>query len=340
MSKAEKTCLLKVCQTRKVPVVKVRLGPVAEFTSKILTVVSFHQSCGVLGASIQKLMERNKQTRGSTSRKRQRSDSEEDAVTETMDPPILHVVLLVPSKSSALTSDLKSRNRVLWCLVRCTVATLWRSRLVGSRATRSLPLKVSMTFCFQDDFCLTLDQDKLVRCMAEQHQAAPSEYQILHSLDQFIIKCDQSTNSNLKTQLNQALDAVKGDSHKRECFALNFVGGNDCEASKGANIADYFYAQTREEFGRKSSYKQAYAGLLFMSTDDGKDHGKFEKKIMKKLYKICKREHIPVIQSQLLQNRPSCQDHEAATITMIQHFAYQDRLQGLMHNSSNETKDL
>lgn len=58
MSDTEQIALRKVCESMAVPLITIRLGPVAEFTSKILSIVAAHHSRGIIGP--QALLEMNR----------------------------------------------------------------------------------------------------------------------------------------------------------------------------------------------------------------------------------------------------------------------------------------
>ena len=168
MTQAENRTLQAVCQRMNIPSVKVRLGPVAEFTSKILSLVAFHHANDRLLPALRAL----------SSRKRPR----EEACVIGREPSSLHFIVCV--QKTAISTELSERDTILWTLVRCVVVALWRSRLVGKASQESTVLQNRMTLVLSDGKTLSLSQESLVKGMAERHQAAPCEFQILSELAQ------------------------------------------------------------------------------------------------------------------------------------------------------------
>ena len=60
MSDAENASLSNVCEQLKIPLLPCRLGPVPEFTSKIVCVAGYHFYKGLLGSGLIKLWERKR----------------------------------------------------------------------------------------------------------------------------------------------------------------------------------------------------------------------------------------------------------------------------------------
>jgi hypothetical protein len=192
MSSIELRVLQDVCMQEKLPLLRVRVGPVPEFTSKILSVIAFHHAHGYLGLSMKRMAEMQ------TSRKRKHAEDSKKLATASHDSTstntegnvtILHTVCIVPIETQQFTLSMENRSRLLWCMVRCTVASLWRSRLAGQEYVS--PLRNRLSFVFSDGTVLTLEQESLVQSMAEQHQAAPSEYQILSAITRQLESLDQ-----------------------------------------------------------------------------------------------------------------------------------------------------
>jgi hypothetical protein len=121
----------------------------------------------------------------------------------------LAYILLVPFDSSVVTVDLHARHR-LWPLIRCAVVSLWRSR-VASHTTRSAGLSAGpsalaadattsaanhnrLLLVFADRLMVELDESSIVE-MAERHQAAPCEHQVV----QLIQKQIQEAQRQLRT---------------------------------------------------------------------------------------------------------------------------------------------
>jgi hypothetical protein len=192
MYKSENRALRRVCDANAIPLLRIRLGPVAEFSSKILTVLAYHDANNrLLPACLLLLMCSQETTPPSfavvgTGTKLQNTSS------NTSSGVILHFICQVPSPSDCVSTRLEDRNRWIWCMVRCIVSSLWRSRLASGKGNSSSSLQDSnmtglknrLSFLFQDGVVLTLDQMDLVTDMAEQHQAAPSEFQILSMVRQ------------------------------------------------------------------------------------------------------------------------------------------------------------
>lgn len=202
-----KTC----CLLSKVPLVPFRVGPVPEFTSKILSVVAYHHAQERLGPAILCLCNDNTTitTNNNTNNKSEllmdnnsnNKEKQDDAFVswnnnKTCCSNKLHVVCSLPLLSSALSCDVQHRSssRLLWALVRVTVCTLWRSRLASSSSNntppttttsttqQSSPLQNTLTIVFEDGLVLSLEQEDFLTFLAYQHQAAPCEYQILQAL--------------------------------------------------------------------------------------------------------------------------------------------------------------
>ena len=97
MTTKENSMLAKVCSELKIPLLSCRLGPVPEFTSKILSVVTYHNAVGALGPAAwhmwkrkQGMLHANKETDIATAHCRKRR---------------LHVLCNTPISSAELTHD-------------------------------------------------------------------------------------------------------------------------------------------------------------------------------------------------------------------------------------------
>jgi hypothetical protein len=106
-------------------------------------------------------------------------------------------------ESRSITTDLTLRSRALWCLVRCTVTALWRSRLASlssatMAATTGPLITTTLRLVFCDGTILRLGQDEIVNSLAEQHQAAPCEYQILAAIEKQLKEQQQRRQANPK----------------------------------------------------------------------------------------------------------------------------------------------
>ena len=123
MTSKENKILQTVTNQLGIELVGIRLGTVPEFTSKILSILAYHhsQSNNILGIAIERLLLLKSSDTGPT--------------TTALSPPQvqnLNIVCTVPLLSTEITTSLKERCRVHWCLVRIIVTTLYRSRLIGA----------------------------------------------------------------------------------------------------------------------------------------------------------------------------------------------------------------
>ena len=171
MSKKENEILQDICKKQNIPLVQVRFGAVPEFTSKILSILSFHHSERKLGGSLLRLIGRL-------------DAKPEHTFDNSKRRTWLHVVTTVPLDSKSISTDLSKRDYVHWSLVRIIVCTLWRSKLVSSSVV--LQHANSLHLLFNDGVLVSLQETDFVTRLAEQHRAAPSEFQILQALKDFI----------------------------------------------------------------------------------------------------------------------------------------------------------
>ena len=298
----ENRVLRTCCLAAKVPLVRVRLGPVPEFTSKILTVVAHHHANGRLGPAILCLCDQLE---------RQRNDSDTHDDTSTSETLKLHVVCSLPLLSDVLSSDLCNRSRALWALVRVTVCTLWRSRLASNTCTTTSPLQNTLTILFEDGVALTLEQDELVTSLALQHQAAPCEYQILEALRK---KRDKAVSKWNQEHADELVKSVMDGQSLLPTYAL------DLQMEDTSN--DLLWALY--SLKREATHVQAGQLVALLRIRNGRDSLTPDNEAIKLIRKSCERQGIPVLRQSVI----TCpvQDEEAATITMLQHFIYQGRL--------------
>ncbi len=210
MTENENKNLAFVCKSLNIPLVGCRLGPVAEFTSKILQILTVHVAKKKLKPALLKLHQNQNQSVDITTPTKKKkewtniSNGDVKSVKRIGKCPLikdvtnrLHVIVTLDLPSSALTSSLSERSYVMWTIVRLTVCTLWRSRVASSRQSKTnletdsishtanaaaCDLENVLTFSFNDGLFLTIEQNALVDMLAKKHQAAPSEYQILEAL--------------------------------------------------------------------------------------------------------------------------------------------------------------
>lgn len=179
------------CNNLNIPLVGCNLGRTAEFTSKIISAMICHHNHGVLGGAVARSWKNGVKygNLGITQiiAAEKPTDSVQDHTKSSNRNSgvfVMHAVSMVPIKSSELSTDVSKRSFALWCIVRLCVCTLWRSRLASSvnENCNSGQLMNVLSIVFQDGLVLRLEQNDLVKSLADKHQAAPSEYQILNAL--------------------------------------------------------------------------------------------------------------------------------------------------------------
>jgi len=361
MRSAETDCLRSVVESRRDDrhpnntvsppppprrLLQIRLGPTPEFTSKILTVVAFHHAHHRLGPAVQRMMLfQGQQARQAT------TSVSESLVSSTTDsyprrpPPFLHFVCLLPISSDDLSADLDDRNRVLWGVVRCTVVALWRSRLAGGRGDGAVVCGNRLTFLFQNGAVLTVDQGELVQSMAEQHQAAPSEYQILTALLQKIKADDASLVARTTTGgidwKATSKNILKSLIGKNKDNPPNYAVDFECLDAADTCISTHlFYSKTqaREATTSPPLTVHQHGSLsvmtvlpLYHSRSDGDGFDESSASLLEDrrrcLVRALRKNQIPVVAGRsLVDPGPSCIDREASIITLVQHLSYQRRL--------------
>jgi len=345
MTHEENRALRSVCLDLKIPLVAFRLGPVPEFTSKILTVVSYHNARGVLGPAAYRLWKRNLTVGTKTN-------------NDTLVPPIkpcggtrcIHVVCGVPIRSGDLTADLSARSRILWCLVRVCVCSLWRSKLAStssSSATRNISLENTLSLIFEDGLIVTMQQEDLVKSLAEKHQAAPCEYQVLlalcrkrdeaaaarsgssdgcanyQSIDQFVKKQARNWRRN----------ALESENSLCCCVHVPLSEKTSTER-KGRSLTDLVYSDSTSATRNLPMNTTTCNGDALIFVHMGIRHNVHSSASMDRssseeneaVKSAFQKAHVPVLEHNIVTPSTFSQDAEATTITMLQHFEYQDRL--------------
>jgi transcriptional regulator NrdR family protein len=90
------------------------------------------------------------------------------------------------------------------------------------------PLTNRLTLVFEDGQAVTFEQDELVTSLAEQHQAAPSENQILKALQAKLEKISASAVQDWKTMAVAILDRlVLEDKMTKPRYILNTEAKGD-----------------------------------------------------------------------------------------------------------------
>ena len=332
MTTSENDALKRACSGLKIPLLGFRLGPVPEFTSKILGVVSYHNARGVLGPAALRLW---RQTLPNSAKDDESATKRGGGSRCTQ---CIHFISAVPMQSKALAPDLDQRSRLVWALVRVCVSALWRSKLVS---TTDLPGATSieniLTLIFEDRLVVTIKQVDLVTSMAEKHQAAPSEHQILNALCK---KRDEATNEkqfDLKAVVKSAAFPLQS---KQICCCLNITFGQGAYRQSEKALVDHVYSDEDN-----SSPDVSVGGLVFVHIPLRKGLNVTPPRMNDVLYSVFLQANIPVLQ-QAVVIPDDVQDAEAATVVMLQHFAYQSRLfpclqslcPGNPDNSSDNTK--
>eukprot|EP00978_Attheya_sp_CCMP212_P003498 scaffold7218_cov52-Attheya_sp.AAC.4 len=384
---------------RRVPLMGMRLGPVPEFTSKILSVVVQHNARGVLGPALHRLQLMTTTTTTNRSRhpqqqdelqsflangmghaphhathkrqKRSKHDSTSTTFHEEKAPKVprrrrrVHVVYTVSLDSSQLSCELSCRTRDMWCLVRVCVSCLWRSRLASSATTSTTTttddtcldhdgLENCLSICFQDGLILTLEQEELVLSLASQHQAAPSEYQVLAALcrkrdEALIRRTNNRTASKNMDQRDfaqahhQTIASAAAAFPKRNVYALKVVdteGMGEKNTLKRIELVRLVYGEKEPRKKKIDESCKDGGELLFvllrMLPDSplfGLDHEKTrqQESMEKRTFDVL---GIPVTHQSILGSRRNVEDWEGSTITMLQHFDYQ----GLLFSSIKQIK--
>jgi Basic tilted helix bundle domain len=327
-------------KSQPIPLVKVRLGSVPEFTSKILSVVAFHHCHKRLGPAMQKLAQDSAPPGSKRKLQVQDDDTKSDLRLSTLSeprPPHLHILCFVPLHADQIVTDLEQRERTLWCIVRVLVCSLWRSRLAGISGRSSL-LENTVTLILLDGNVVTLHQKEWVSAMAEQHQAAPSEYQVLKALiDQLQTQqksriepsTTRSWNEQRATKLLIDLLPYPDESSPRNVISF--------EANGATDLTRRFY--TEGESSCDGTIVPGSRDLLAllpidtrsmaMAENSRQAHGVFLQALHNNpSFRVLRQSILaPWAVSAIESVHPdTCGDCEASYVTVLQHFLYQNRL--------------
>lgn len=331
MYETENDLLKQVCRRCDVPLTGIRLGPVAEFTSKILTVVAYHHAQGRLEPAMGELI--NKQS--------SRAISQDIAQSSQQSPQIsLQVICLVPFNSSDVTVELEKRCRIHWSMVRCIVVTLWRSRLAGKGHNDGPRMTNKLSLVFRDGVRITLGTED-VQLMADKHQAAPCEYQIIKMLCERIdahkgAMASAEETCDMKEVAASLVRSVLDDERDADnVFTLDLTG----ESSKGnpaihlTNVYQLASCSNNTRVAPVSSFT-----LCALTTLDERKEGSAQ--MRKAFHRAFRKLRVPC--RSCLLGCSAFLDQEAAAITMIQHFCYQNQLlrmiQGVMADNGKPEK--
>jgi Basic tilted helix bundle domain len=422
MTRHELQRLHAVCQQANVPVVQVRLGPVAEFTSKVLAVAAFHHSHGRLVRGLCCALSKSSRAGASTnedtgkgwrekidasgsgnteSRKRPRSvqgrgntlyDDSMKYVPASPSELAFKYIVYIPFPSSELTLELEARP-LLWPLIRCVVNALWRSRVASNttsttrtgpsrhgttestRTTDAVPpatsstsssLRISGTsyhnhlvLVFADDLVIDLEESTVVE-MAERHQAAPCEHQVLQLVLEQMNKQKPASVTSAKRELASSwsdtaqgimerigLPLVSSAAAQPQCADTNgdrrwlpsSAVALDLLHNEGVDLGAAFYKCANMEDPPSERVAQFHAQdssttaprtlpvlvLVSLESIGGKANSTAAltpSKLQDELVRILShRPDVDMIRSQLIQS--SCTDRCAATVTLLQHVGYQ-----------------
>ena len=295
MTAEENQVLTQVCRAKDVPFFGVRFGTIPEFTSKILSILAFHHSENVLGKSLRRIRD---------------SSSKVELVDGNPSPPrtCLHVISLVPLDSTDISTDLKHRNYVHWSLVRIIVCTLWRSKLVSSDT--SLLHTNFLHLAFKDGMIVSLQEEDFVRKMGEQHQAAPSEYQILNALKEVILNGKEAISENRsKKKARKVLDRIA------EMSSIPIQGLVISDENASREIRTNFYSTESTLNSQRNVVLVQCIGKENENTSGGN-------KLIKALLAASAKKGIPSIKATITE--PSID--VGAVVTCMQQFCYQDRI--------------
>lgn len=335
--------LQQVCSKRQIPSLRMRLGPVSEFTSKILTVVSYHHHHGRLFPACCRLLHR-----------RLSLDKITDPISGTLLPStesfLLHFVCLVPCSSDDVSAELQHRNLLLWNMVRCSVTALWRSRLASGEMSKSktnqLPIN-RLTFVFDNNKLLTLRQEDLVRNMAELHQAAPSEHQILSAIKSHLDDSKISAKTSDEKKENEHLwRAIMKDS-ENPTGALDKPSDSHCvvfdfdmepTVSSTNRKKNLFYSQcihkSKTDFATATHRRTALVLLPLQNFSARATHPMPNQKQLTAMerrhadfVRLARRQRLKIVNGHsVVDTGLGSMDQLGATIAMTQHLCYQGRL--------------
>jgi len=347
MTSQEKEILGRVCEASKIPLVGVRFGTVPEFTSKILSLLAFHHANQVLGVSIKRLLvaavtnEKPYHSRSITIQQQQQQST------------YLNIICTVPTYSKEISIDMNKRDEIHWRLVRVIVCSLWRSKLVSSKSRVSHTNVLHLVF--DDGVIVSLKEREFVERLASQHQAAPSEYQILTALIQEI-----DHQSQLQPPLVASTKQCSGGIHpvwSRKKLAKRLVKevvksspipitcAIGIESSSTNEIVSHFYDHTttgtiHTAFEEDSDHSLMMAidiavspnqskGYVFNRREQKQDKAKQQyncepRKIFRELLSASRKLQIPTIEQNIVPGH--CWDREAASIIAVQHMCYQNRV--------------
>jgi len=311
MTSQENRTLEKVCKALNIPLVGVRFGTVVEFTSKILSVLALHHSHPqIMRYAMTRLL----------------SDPGSNAQAVIVPPrraTCLHIICTVPMDSVRLSADLGQRDRIHWCIVRVVVCGLWRSKLASSDASSTLGHINTLTFVFDDGVVLRLSEGEFVSKLASQHQAAPSEHQILSALRELLDAQGPPTDGwSNKALSNKVVEQTNHSSSLPATLTISLSPGTS------DSLSSNFYSGKGSADGIMHDAVIAILDIQKTNLDTLEGRRK-NRKIHTSILRASEKLNIPTFAASPVLNAG---DYEAASITCLQHFLYQNRL--LVKNAS------
>ena len=315
MTDAENNSLFNVCKQMKIPLMPCRLGPVPEFTSKIVSVAGYHFYKGLLGSGLIKLWE---QKQSSHKQPQEMMNTSQPLSNNISHKRSLHTIAIIPIDSTSLTADPSKRCRVHWCMVRLCVCSLYRSKFAST--TREA-LCNTLSFIFQDGKAINLDQRGFISSLAEKHQAAPSERQILEELCR---RRDNTLSQEERTDddVNHLISSyTPKNGYQGDVYALDFT---DELHRTSKQVMELAYA---EDSPSGNSGDSSLLAILQVRDQSGHVNTKM-KRMHKRILEAITRSNFQVMaQSPLVSE---AQDDEALTVIMLQHLDYQAKLSGIL----------
>lgn len=318
MTDAENDSLSNVCKQMKIPLLPCRLGPVPEFTSKIVSVAGYHFYKGLLGSGLLELWAKQKQKHEQSQEIMGTSQPLSNDMTHKRS---MHTIAIIPIDSSSLTADPSMRCRVHWCMVRLCVCSLYRSKF-ASTTREALCNKLS--FIFQDGLALNLDQQGFISSLAEKHQAAPSERQILEELCRR--RDDTLSREEYQDDVHHLISSLNRPNNG-DVYALDFTDELNRTSEQVMELAyDKLHS---EDCPSGNSGDSTLVAILQVRDQSGTPNTKVQR-MHRRILEATVMANIQVrTQSPLLSE---AQDGEALTVIMLQHLDYQAKLFGLLRH--------
>jgi hypothetical protein len=166
---------------------------------------------------------------------------------------------------------------------------------------------------------LTLEQEDLVKTLAEKHQAAPSEHQILVALCQKRDEVSEQEEFSIKRFVKKSIKNWRKSLEAPEdsiCYCVEF--STKSGAADEPSLVDRVYSDL-DIHDNNASNELIFANLSINSDKAVGLSGSSYASVFEKL-------DVPVVKASIIPSDNYAQDAEASAITMLQHFQYQQRL--------------